>query len=219
MIASSAKLYRESTVSNSCIGEEVTIGDFTRVRNSHVEDFCYIDRQNLLLGVTMGKRSYTGPWDMIFKCIIGSYCSISYGVTIGAPEHDYSRASTHQFIYDPKYRLFDEDQDLRNEKFSQPVEIGNDVWIGCNSTILRGVTIGDGAVIAANAVVTKDVPPYAIVAGVPARVIKYRFSNEIINRLLMIKWWNWSDSKIKANHAFFTKTKLEMTDFNSIIEQ
>lgn len=68
--------------------------------------------------------------------------------------------------------------------------IGNDVWIGANAIILQGVTIGDGAIIAAGAVVTKDVPPYAIVGGVPAKVIKYRFSDEVILKLLQIKWWD-----------------------------
>ena len=77
--------------------------------------------------------------------------------------------------------------------------IGNDVWIGYEAVILAGVTIGDGAIIGTRAVVTKDVPPYTIVGGVPAKPIKKRFSEEIISKLLDIQWWNWSDEKIAKN--------------------
>ena len=77
--------------------------------------------------------------------------------------------------------------------------IGNDVWIGANVTILGGLKIGDGAVIGANAVVTRDIPPYAVVAGVPAKIIRYRFNKKIRNKLLQIKWWNWPKSKILKN--------------------
>ncbi|MBR1807885.1 MAG: CatB-related O-acetyltransferase [Paludibacteraceae bacterium] len=153
---------------------------------------------------------------MMFHCSIGSYCSISYGVTIGPPEHKYNRISTHPFIYDSKFGLAGEDQNIRNEKFANTLEIGNDVWIGCNSTILRGIKIGDGAIIGANAVVTKDVPPYAIVAGVPAKVIKYRFSKEIVTKLLEMKWWKWEDEKIQANLHLF-KSNVTNIDIISIL--
>jgi virginiamycin A acetyltransferase len=90
------------------------------------------------------------------------------------------------------------------------IEIGNDVWIGTGSTILTGVKIGDGAVIAVNAVVTNDVPPHGIACGTPAKVLKYRFSEEIIKELLEIKWWNWEIEKIKKNKdLFYNKVSLE----------
>lgn len=80
----------------------------------------------------------------------------------------------------------------------EPIEIGNDVWIGDNVTIKNGVKIGDGAVIGACALVTKDIPPYAIVGGVPAKIIKYRFEEKIINELLELKWWNFNDEILKT---------------------
>ena len=86
--------------------------------------------------------------------------------------------------------------------------IGHDVWIGANALILPEVTIGDGAVIAAGAVVTRDVPPYAIVGGVPARVIRYRFSPEMIDAFLEIKWWDWPLEKIKENFDLFYHPEL-----------
>jgi acetyltransferase-like isoleucine patch superfamily enzyme len=81
--------------------------------------------------------------------------------------------------------------------------IGNDVWIGDKVIVIGGITIGDGAVVGAGAVVTHDVPPYAIVAGVPAKVIKYRFDDEKIRKLLDLKWWDWSEEEIKQNREFF----------------
>ena len=89
---------------------------------------------------------------------------------------------------------------IRNNK---AVNIGNDVWIGANVIILPGVTISDGAIIAAGAVVNKDVKPFEIVGGVPAKTIKYRFDEDIINKLLKIKWWNWSLKEIEDNIEFF----------------
>lgn len=91
--------------------------------------------------------------------------------------------------------------------------MGNDVWVGCNSVLISGVKVGDGAIIGAGAVVTKDIPPYAIVVGVPARVIKYRFDEEVRERLLQIKWWNWDDEKIKRNIGFFkSDINMELLD-------
>lgn len=97
-----------------------------------------------------------------------------------------------------------EDSPLRNNK---PVEIGNDVWIGANVVILPGVKIGDGAVLAAGAVITKDVEPYAIVGGVPARLIRKRFSDEMIAKLLRIAWWEWEPEKIEKNIELFYQPK------------
>ena len=86
---------------------------------------------------------------------------------------------------------------------NQQCVIGNDVWIGWHAIITPGVSIGDGAIIAAGAVVTHDVPPYAIVGGIPAKVIRKRFSDDMIEKLLKIKWWDWSDEKIMENYAYF----------------
>ena len=124
---------------------------------------------------------------MLFYCFvinaeIAKFTSISWGVTIGPEEHDFNRVTNHSFLYSTK------SFQLVKEKIYSPITkectIGNDVWIGCNSTVLRGVAIGDGAVIGANSLVNKDVPPYAIVVGSPAKIIKYRFSEEIIEALV-----------------------------------
>jgi len=120
---------------------------------------------------------------------IGKFCSISHGVKIGLGPHPLNFFSTSPIFYE-SYRGF-VDKQLYNEFDDKGyTEIGNDVLIGANALILAGVKIGDGAVIGAGSVVTKDVPPYAIVAGNPAKIIKYRFEKEIIKKLLQIKWWN-----------------------------
>ena len=89
------------------------------------------------------------------------------------------------------------------------IVIGNDVWIGFEAVILSGVTIGDGAIIGTRAVVTKDVPPYTIVGGVPAKPIRKRFSDSVISELLKVQWWNWSDNRIKKNIAAIQSGRIE----------
>ena len=204
----SVNLYFRSWIRDSILRKKVIVGESSRVTSSNVEEYVRIDRNNLIYHSSLGRYSYTGPFDMIFKAKIGSFCSISYGVTIGPPEHDYHKFTTHPFLYDPTYEVFDKGEILENHKFEKKMEIGSDVWIGCNTTILRGCTIGNGAIIGANSLVNKDVPPYAIVAGTPARIIKYRFDNETIEKLLALKWWEWSIEIIKANKSLFVDNNI-----------
>lgn len=145
---------------------------------------------------------------------IGRFCAIGPNLMAGMPEHSVKSISPHIIFpnWDAlwtsgfcNYALNNEEminqirQKQREEiRKKHLIMIGNDVWIGSGVTIMRGVTIGDGAVVAAGAVLTKDVPPYAIVGGVPAKVIKYRFSEEIIGRLLKIKWWEYGPDIMKG---------------------
>lgn len=153
--------------------------------------------------ITIGSNTtINGPntefYSLGFPIKVGNFCSIARGTNIQEHNHD-SKCITTYFI---KYRVFNDNYGV--DAISKgAIEIGNDVWIGTGSTILTGVKIGDGAVIGANAVVTNDVPAYAIVGGTPAQVLKYRFSTEIINKLLEIKWWDWEMDKIKKNKNLF----------------
>ncbi|MDH6525578.1 acetyltransferase-like isoleucine patch superfamily enzyme [Polynucleobacter sphagniphilus] len=151
--------------------------------------------------VEIGDYSYiSGPNSYVEAVSIGKFCSIARNVVIGVSDHNYSEVTTHPFCSDPYYGIVSKSESSPQKL--KPV-IGNDVWIGIGACILRGVKIGDGAVIAANAVVTKDVPPYSIVGGNPAILIKYRFSEYQIKMLLEIKWWDWDISKIKNNYKYF----------------
>lgn len=139
----------------------------------------------------IGRYTYIGH-DSIFQySTIGRFCSVAPYVFSGLGRHPVESfvATSPTFYRNPAPCLTLLDKTCFHEEYT-PVHIGNDVWIGARAIITDGVSIGDGAVVAAGAVVTKDVPPYAIVAGVPAKTIRYRFSDDIINKLLTIEWWN-----------------------------
>lgn len=144
--------------------------------------------------VTLGDFSYiSGPDAYCEEAVIGKYCSIARGTTIGVSDHNYNWVTTHPVICSKCYGITA--NDVLEPQKNSPI-IGNDVWIGMNSTIMRGVIVGDGSVVAANSVVTKNIDPYSIVAGNPAKVIKMRFNENVIRKLLVIKWWDWPYSLI-----------------------
>lgn len=135
----------------------------------------------------------------------GRYCSIAPSVTAGDGNHPMDWLSTHPFQYglSSTFRAVSKKLDfdfLKPEMKPKSVEVGNDVWIGTNVTILPGVKIADGAIIAAGSVVTKNVPPYAIIAGIPGKIIRYRFEQGVIDKLLELKWWRFdADSLLGVN--------------------
>ena len=137
---------------------------------------------------TIGNNTYIGRNCSLTKASVGHYCSIANNVSIGQGEHDLYKISTSSIFYDDSY----------GELTKRECIIGNDVWIGVGVTVLRGVKIGNGAVIGANCVVTKNIPPYAVVVGVPGKIIKYRFPQEKISKIDQSKWWKESVSKAKT---------------------
>jgi virginiamycin A acetyltransferase len=138
----------------------------------------------------IGSYSYVGRNCSITKSSIGRYCSIANNVSIGQGEHELDRISTSSIFYNSSYEI------LTNKECN----IGHDVWVGVDAIILRGVTIGIGAVIGANSVVTKNVPPFAIVVGSPARIINYRFQENKVKHILDSEWWNKSPEE--ASYTF-----------------
>lgn len=150
---------------------------------------------------TRGHKTYGKPNIRTFlpseHLYVGKYCSIASGVKIlTGGDHRIDWVTTYPLRV--KFGLDGAGKDGHPASKGN-VHVGNDVWIAEDSTILSGVTIGDGAVIGANALVTKDVPSYAIVGGNPAKLIKYRFDEETISKLLEIKWWDWDDETVKKN--------------------
>lgn len=157
-----------------------------------------------ILDVTMDRYSYCSHDCQIVCCDIGAFCSISDHVFIGGAEHPVDWVSTAPVFQNvnhsgprKRFSIFDLPPMKRTV-------IGNDVWIGHGVTIKQGVVIGHGAVIGSGAVVTKDVPPYAIVAGVPAKVIRFRFDEKTIASLLKSEWWNMSNEEL-AKYAIWIK--------------
>lgn len=156
--------------------------------------------------VVLGDFSYiSGPRCYIESARIGKFCSVARQVVIGPGDHGLSTVTTHPFPLSPAYgglaRLA-----LSLPQKAPPV-IGNDVWIGMNAIIMRGVTIGDGAIVAASSVVTHDVEPYTIVGGAPARPLKRRFPPEIAEALSRSGWWDWPDSLLAERIDDFNSPK------------
>ncbi|WP_304649195.1 CatB-related O-acetyltransferase, partial [uncultured Duncaniella sp.] len=145
------------------------------------------------------------------RLIIGKFCSIACGVKFlfNCANHTLKSLSTYTFP------LFYEDWELEKSNVASAwdnkgdIVIGNDVWIGLEAVILAGVKIGDGAIIGTRAVVTKDVPPYSIVGGIPAKVIRKRYSPDIIELLLSLRWWDWTKDRIKRNLPFIMAGNIE----------
>ncbi|WP_105056768.1 CatB-related O-acetyltransferase [Aliivibrio sifiae] len=146
----------------------------------------------------IGRYSSIGRSSKLYRVKMGDFCSISWDVTINARNHNLSALTTSAFPYVKRMGFVEKDHIEY-----QWVNIGHDVWVGTGAIILPGVDIGTGAVIGAGSVVTKDVLPYDIVAGNPARVIRKRFSEDKVSELLQMKWWDWDDFKIKDNLEIF----------------
>jgi len=171
----------------------ITVGDYT-MYNDFVNDPVGFERNNVLYHYPINRD----------RLIIGKFCSIACGAKFlfNSANHTLSSLSTYPFP------LFFEEWGLEKRNVAASwdnkgdIVIGNDVWIGYEAVIMAGVTIGDGAIIGARAVVTKDVPPYTVVGGIPAKPIKKRYPEETIAALSELKWWDWPEERIAQNlHA------------------
>ncbi|WP_346837884.1 CatB-related O-acetyltransferase [Microbulbifer sp. SAOS-129_SWC] len=174
-----------------------------------IEPYCNYINGSILF--SMGSFSFSrSPLPLDTK--VGRYCSIGARVSVLGIDHPITRFTTSSITYDKQaitsLKFFEDNPDLSNfqvrntePKNQLGVTIGNDVWIGEDVSIARGVTIGNGAILAAKALITKDVPPYSIVGGVPAKVIRYRFSNEIVEQLCQLQWWDYKVKTILSDNA------------------
>ena len=178
---------------------QIEVGDYT-IYNDFVADPLLFEKNNVLYHYPIHKE----------KLIIGKFCSIACGMKFlfNCANHTQKSLSTYTFP------LFYEEWELEKSNITTAwdnkgdIVIGNDVWIGYEAVIMAGVHIGDGAIIAARAVVTKDVPPYTIVGGTPAKEIRKRFDAEVIQQLLLLKWWNWSTDKIRKCLPYIMEGKM-----------
>ncbi len=174
-------------------------------QSAHLQDavcgpFSEVGQRVTLRDVKLGDFTYVERHSEAIYADIGKFCSIASNVRINALEHPMERLTTHKLTYRPNEYFFFHgvDQAFRAHRQSKRVMIGNDVWIGHGAVVMPGITIGDGAVIGANAVVTRDVAPYAIVAGVPAKFMRGRFSEAAVARLQALQWWDWSLEKLAS---------------------
>ena len=182
-------VYLKPVISNP----NISVGEFTSY-NDFVNDPMRFERNSVLYQYPINHD----------KLIIGKFCSIACGAKFifNSANHTLSSVSTYPFpIFFEEWGLNIKDVAAAWDNKGDII-IGNDVWIGYEAVIMAGVTVGDGAIIGTRAVVTKDVPPYTIVGGVPAKPIRKRFDNETLDELLKIRWWDWPEEKIARNiHA------------------
>lgn len=151
----------------------------------------------------IGDYSYVGRNSRVIHADVGKFCSISGAVRLGMGTHTLDKLSTSPIFTERHNSTKHQWTEIQTVNPFKRVKVGNDVWIGTGVMVMGGVTIGDGAVIGAGAIVTKDVPPYAVVAGVPAKVIRYRFTEEQIKTLEEVEWWNKTDEELRNNISLF----------------
>ncbi|RYD23723.1 MAG: CatB-related O-acetyltransferase [Verrucomicrobiaceae bacterium] len=169
----------------------------------------FYDEDIIFMGVPVGRLSYGfkrfSGLQLAGIESIGRFCSIADDVSVAGMHHPLDWVSTNPFLYYQDRGIIDQRRKLpkKTRERNRKIVIGNDVWIGEGVRILRPATLGHGSVIAAGSVVTKDVPPFAIVGGVPAKVLKWRIAENLIPKMLEIAWWDWDLETIKARHGDF----------------
>jgi phosphonate metabolism protein (transferase hexapeptide repeat family) len=176
-------VHADCQIVNSTFGAWVEIGQGARVLNSRFEDYAYCDRYADIANTTVGK-----------------FANIAAFTRIGPTDHPMEKASLHHFLYRSSYYWKDaeDDPEVFAARAARRASLGPDCWIGHGAVVRPEITIGAGAVVAAGAVVTHDVAPYMIVAGVPARPLRARFPAPIAERLLRLAWWDWPHDRLRA---------------------
>lgn len=191
------KIFRNAIVTDSVMADGCSVGDDTTIERCLFENNVVINRRSYVNDSVIGRYSYAGINLTMNFTKLGRFCSLGRNVDVGGFDHDYHKVTTM-----PEFRM----NQLLNGGGRIPTvvkhdlcEIGNDVWIAAGAQVLHKVRIGDGSVIGAGAVVTHDIPPYAIAVGVPARIIGYRCPSFFIERLEKVQWWNWPDDILRDN--------------------
>jgi len=184
--------------------QKLTIGYGCSLKRSHFGYSNHLSERVVLTDVELGDFSYIGARCHLSKVRIGKFCSIAPDVKAGLGMHP-SRGfvSTHPALYAPSYGL------VKTQAFEEyhPIAVGHDVWIGTGATLMDGIKIGNGAIVGAHAVVTKDVPPYAVAVGIPAKIIRYRFSPEEIAQLQAFAWWDKSRQWLREQASLMQDTE------------
>ena len=179
---------------SSTLGHYVELGEGTRIVESCLGDY-----------------SYTDQYADIAYSMLGKFVNVAAFTRINPSEHPYHRASLHHFMYRSSYYWPNEpdEAEIFDWRRSRPVTIGHDTWIGHGAVIMKGVTIGDGAIIASHSVVTKDVAPYTIVGGIPAKLIKRRHPEPIAERIQALAWWDWDHETLRGSLSDFRALGVE----------
>jgi chloramphenicol O-acetyltransferase type B len=199
-----------TTLVSSTTGDNVSIGHSCIVSHSSLEENVHILQRCLLHDVQVGRFSYISLDSQVLETKVGRFFSAGPHLICGIGLHPADFASTSPVFYSTLRQCGTTfaDRDYFQER--QEIVIGHDVWIGSRVFIRDGITVGNGAIIAAGAVVVDNVPDYAIVGGVPAKLIRFRFPDRVIAELLEIQWWNWSTNRLKKAQPLFAQNNIDL---------
>lgn len=189
--------FQDPATAGKRLGVEPSIHPTASVRDSRLGAWTEVGARTALAEVEMGDYSYVVHDSQIAYATIGRFCSIASHTRINPGNHPLGRVALNHFTYRASaYGLGPDEAGFFDWRRSHRVTLGHDVWIGHGAIVLPGISIGTGAAIGAGAVVTKDVPPFAVAVGNPARVIRFRFAEEVRAALLAIAWWDWPREKL-----------------------
>jgi phosphonate metabolism protein (transferase hexapeptide repeat family) len=193
------------------LGIEAWIDPTATVRDSQLGAWTAVGARTSISETTFGDYSYVVNDSSIIYSEIGKFCSIAAHTRINPGNHPLPKPALHHWTYRSlAYELGeDDDQDFFAWRRSKKVTLGHDVWIGHGAVVLPGVSIGTGAAIGASAVVARDVPPFAVVSGFPAKLLYWRFDEDIREALLRIQWWNWDREQLRLALPDFRKMPIE----------
>lgn len=181
------------------LSEQPTVQPSSRIENSALGRYTEVGERSEIIASSLGDYSYVSDNCHLMFTAVGKFCSIANNVRLNPSNHPTWRATQHHFTYrSSKYGFGEDDAAFFDWRKTHAVALGHDVWVGHGGVVLPGLSVGTGAVVAAGAVVTRDVAPYAIVAGVPARQVKERFPAFVRERLLHLAWWDWEHDRLAA---------------------
>ncbi|MFN3615752.1 MAG: chloramphenicol acetyltransferase [Rubrimonas sp.] len=193
------------------LGETATVHPTASVTNATLGRFVEIAEGTRVLNSTIGDYSYTDRFADIANATVGRFANIASFARIGATDHPMQQASLHHFLYRSASYWDDAEDDAAffAARAARRAHVGHDTWIGHGAMVMPEVTVGHGSVLAAKEVATRDVAPYTVVAGVPARVVRRRFPEPVAERLIALAWWDWDHARLRAALADFRALPVE----------
>ena len=198
-----------SALNGCCLGRNTHLVGSSSLARVDIKDYVTINQSCLIFDSQIESYSYIAQESLVGHASLGRFCSVGPRTIIGGGTHPTHLLSTSPVFYSSVEHCGISFSEQNSVEKQTPIQIGHDVWIGAHAYLRNGIVVGSGAIIGAGAVVTKDVPPYAIVGGVPARIIRYRFDESEIQKLLGIEWWNWTEDELRQAQPIFLKGGVE----------